>query len=181
MDMSVFRFVHVGLHESWLDPVFWFITSTALGEVQVPLILLFLIWKSTRKYVLPLLLVLFASGVPVAQGIKHLVDRDRPSNLAIAHPQENIFYHSFPSGHSTTEFALGFLVLFMTWRTPRAWWGWLWVGWACLVGLSRIYRGVHWPTDVLGGMFCGLFSAALIFLLFRGRLNDGNLAEPIAG
>jgi undecaprenyl-diphosphatase len=165
LDLSGFRAIHLGLHESWLDPVFLVLTYTGLSNVQIVLSLLLLCWKSTRNYVFPLLLVIFISGLPVAQGVKHLIERERPSNLAMAHPQEPIFYNSFPSGHTTTAFACGFLILLLTWGTPRAKWGWLAVVWAFLVGLSRIYRGVHWPSDVAAGIFAGLFSAAFVFVL----------------
>lgn len=170
-DLTGFRAINIGLHEPWLDPFFLVLTYTGLAQVEVAAALLLLIRKATRRYVLPLLIVMLVGGLAAAQGTKHLLERDRPSNLIWSHPEEAWRYNSFPSGHTTMAFSCAFLILLMNWGTSRAKWGWIAVGWAALVGVSRIYRGVHWPTDVLGGMFCGLVAASLVYLLVGNR-ND---------
>lgn len=182
-DLNAFRAIHVGLHQDWLDPVFWLLTSTGLGWVQaIGILFLPLLMKpldtsrspfdavrdrlrDPHYLVLPLLVVEFLSGVIFADVIKQFLNRDRPSSLWFAHPQENIHSYSFPSGHTSTAFGIAFLLLFATWRTPKSWAGWLAISWAAMVGISRIYRGVHWPTDVLGGMFDGLAAASFVWLI----------------
>ncbi len=126
-----------------------------------------------RYYVLPLLATLVAGGVVLAQGLKQLLPRDRPSNLAFAVPQEEIFARSFPSGHSATSFSLAFMLWLLTRKTEYAWTGKAALAWAVLVGLSRIYRGVHWPTDVVAGAFGGMFAAAAVYLVL---LSIGHFA-----
>jgi membrane-associated phospholipid phosphatase len=69
-------------------------------------------------------------------------------------------YHSFPSGHATTAFALAALCV-LGFRL-RAW-SVVPVGLAALVGISRCVVGVHWPLDVVGGAFGGWLAAALGF------------------
>lgn len=171
-DLEGIRVVHVGLHAEWLDYVFAVITYTGLSEIQIAGVLILLIWKSTREYVLPLLLVIALSGIVGSQLTKHLIERERPSNLVFAHPQEPIYYNSFPSGHTTTAFACAFMLLFMTLGTSRAKWGWLALVWAAFVGMSRVYRGVHWPTDTIAGMCFGLLAACIVRLV-QQRIKSG--------
>ncbi|WP_328622510.1 phosphatase PAP2 family protein [Streptomyces sp. NBC_00354] len=67
---------------------------------------------------------------------------------------------AFPSGHATTSAIVAGLLAWAAWRTAtpataRFCWA-LAACWAIAVGLSRIYLGVHWPTDVLGGWLYAL-------------------------
>ncbi|MFI5387102.1 MAG: phosphatase PAP2 family protein [Fimbriimonadales bacterium] len=166
LDMAGFKAVNVDMHRDWLTPIFWLITSTALGWVQTIIALSLLFWKKSRPYVLPLLLADLFAGFFLADGIKLMVHRQRPSNLAIALPQENEFgANSFPSGHASTAFGIAFTLWLLTRKTDLAWIGRGALGWAVLVGISRIYQGVHWPTDVIGGAFAGLVGAAGVILV----------------
>lgn len=192
-DLEGFRAIHIGLHRDWLDPVFWLFSTTGLGWLQVCLTLLAPLAFSQAKrpslletakarlrdphfFVEPLLFVIVVCGIVLPQIPKQLINRERPSNLPWALPQEDFRWYSFPSGHTTTSFGVAFLILFATWRSDYAWIGKLSLVWASLVGLSRIYRGVHWPTDVLGGIFAGLLSACAAAYLFKvsARASAGN-------
>ena len=177
-DMNAFGAIHVDLHRVWLDPILWVITGTGLGWVQVLLILPLLRYRSTKYYVLPLLLTLLISGFVVADGLKLLIPRDRPSNLAITILQdERGFAHSFPSGHTSTAFGIAFMLLLLTRKTDRAWVGQTSLIWASLVGFSRIYRGLHWPTDVIAGVFVGLFSATVVYFILGAMGRIAHLDE----
>ena len=70
---------------------------------------------------------------------------------------------SFPSGHAAWFFALALVVFW----TDRAWGVWYFI-FAFVNGLARIYVGVHWPFDILGGAAAGVFAA----LFIRGLLTD---------
>ena len=69
---------------------------------------------------------------------------------------------SFPSGHAAAYFALA-TILFL-FNTE---WGILYYGLAFINGLARIYAGVHWPLDIVGGIIVGTASAAIIHALLK--------------
>jgi undecaprenyl-diphosphatase len=83
--------------------------------------------------------------------------------------------YSFPSGHATFYFALAAIVFL--WN--KKWGSWYFI-FAILNGAARIYAGVHWPGDILGGAAIGILSGLLIYLLlspqFRG-LSQRPFAE----
>ena len=174
-DLDAFRAIHIGMHHAFLDPIFWGLTWLGDGAVQTVIVFAVLIHRSSRRLFWPLIASLALGGIAGAQGLKHLVARDRPSNLAWAHPQEPLFGgNSFPSGHTTSSFAIAVMLVLITRGTRHAWTGWASVGLATLIGFSRIYRGVHWPSDVLAGALCGTFFACAIYLVFArcGWLPD---------
>jgi len=134
---------------------------TLLGQWQVALSLtilaslLFWLWHK-RNYILPFWLTLAGTEIFVFLG-KLVVERPRP--LDVGYYLEKSY--SFPSGHSALSIALfGFWVYF-GWRNIKSWKRKLNLLFACLliilaVGFSRLYLGLHYLSDVLGGYLLGL-------------------------
>jgi undecaprenyl-diphosphatase len=98
-------------------------------------------------------LTAYAIELPVYKLMKNLIKRDRPCEaLANVHkrvsPSDRF---SFPSGHTAAAFVMVTILahFFPVLMLPAA-------CWAFLVGLSRIYLGVHYPTDILAGMVIGM-------------------------
>jgi undecaprenyl-diphosphatase len=95
-----------------------------------------------------------------AQVISHIWERPRPY---VAHPNVSHLFiapsrdPSFPSDHATAAFALAVAIWL---RHRRA--GWLALGLATIVSVSRVGVGTHYPSDVIGGAIIGTL-AALVF------------------
>lgn len=118
-------------------------------------------WRGRRE---PAVRVAVATLVVtvVQQGLKAVVGRERP---VWPDPVDSAYFAAYPSGHAMTAAAVCGLLLWLLPRwTPR--WAVLsaWVVAAVSVlgvGFTRIYLGVHWPSDVLGGWLLGVALVAL--------------------
>jgi undecaprenyl-diphosphatase len=139
-----------------------FAIITRLGDAPViPLIAVVggvVLWRQRRRLLLACWTSAFVGGVAFNKVVKILVHRGRPV-LAVARPHFAEF--SFPSGHTmaaTIGYGMLAYVLVMYWRPRRVRRRFIAlaaVGLAFLVGVSRVYLGAHFPTDVLGGFAAG--------------------------
>lgn len=168
-DLTAFRLINQDLRTPLLTPIFMVLSFLGLGGTQAAISFLFLKSKSTRAFVFPMILTIIISGLAVAQVLKKFIPRDRPSNMLAAIREEEWLGNSFPSGHTSTSFACGVMIFLLTRNTRYAWTGPLAILVAALIGVSRVYRGVHWPTDVLAGACGGIFSSCLIYLTLQKR------------
>jgi 4-amino-4-deoxy-L-arabinose transferase-like glycosyltransferase/membrane-associated phospholipid phosphatase len=160
LDVALFRFINQTLSNPWFD---WLMPVLSGNRLFVPVLLLAsagLIWKWRTRGVLCVLFLLLtvALGDPlVANTIKHAVARPRPPvDLPDAILRVGLTEsYSMPSSHTANWFG-GALVTFIYFR--RSWR--FMVPLAAAVGFSRIYNGVHYPSDVLAGAILGAGYAA---------------------
>lgn len=159
-DLSILRAIHEDWHSPFLDPVFALLSYAGLGFFPAILVVILLAMKRRRAGTV-MAVSLVAGALLMSNFLKGQVGRERPSNLAWTVPQEPLLMSSFPSGHTTTGFCVAFALLL---SPPGSRYDRLWQAlaffYAVGVGVSRIYRGVHWPTDVLGGVCLAALSAA---------------------
>lgn len=151
-----------GLRGPALTKVAIVITNTANALFIIGLCIVLLIVPQTRKtYGVPL--SIGALGVTIINRIiKHIVMRPRPEveHLVTEHG------YSFTSGHSITSMFFYGMAIWLVWRYVKN----KTVRWILtvllaipmlLVGPTRVYLGVHYPTDVLGGWCLGLAAIAV--------------------
>ncbi|MFE3071384.1 phosphatase PAP2 family protein [Streptomyces sp. NPDC059247] len=142
---------------------------------------LFLWWRRERRTALWVVgTSLLAMGLQ--QGLKALVGRERPQWVD---PVDSAHFAAFPSGHvmtATVTCGLLLWVLALYWRDGWRGWGTA-AGVAVVsvlgVGWTRVYLGVHWPTDVLGGWLFGWCCVSLAILAYRRVERRGG--QPGAG
>lgn len=151
-------------------PFFEAITQTGSAAFLMPAaaIAAVALLLATRKDEALLLLTSFVTATLTVYVLKALIGRERPALW------ETQWYwgSSFPSGHtlSTAAFSAALaLCIHRIW--PRAGIAAMAfaLAWTCLVALSRLVLGVHWPSDVLAAMCVGLFIPLAISLLIDWR------------
>lgn len=100
--------------------------------------------------------VILARGI-VTEVIRFFYHSVRPFAFYNFMPLINESGWSFPSGHMTWFFALSLAVWYANHK-----WGWWFFALSALIGIARIFAGVHWPTDIVGGAIIGLAVAWLV-------------------
>ncbi len=175
LDGNILLYIQENLRSEFLTPLFRFITTSGnSGLIWIAITCFLLAFKRTRKVGVMCAISLILSLLFTNLLIKPLVARTRPYelieglNILIAKPHD----FSFPSGHSSAAFAAAF-VMFR--KLPKK------VGipalaYAFLMAFSRLYLGVHYPTDVLAGILLGiLYATAAIWL--ADRIFDNYMRE----
>jgi len=162
------------LHTPWLDVFMKEITR--LGDHGIFWILtgvILLCFKKTRIIGLCVILSLAAGFLVGNTFLKNVIARERPCwidrsvPLLIHNPRD----YSFPSGHTLASFEGAVSI----WLYNRKW-GTAALILAALIGFSRMYLFVHFPTDVLGGLILGVLIAFLVHsIVEKGRNSKKNI------
>ena len=126
--------------------------TVAVIAILIPVLLLWA-WDK-KKWIPPLVL-----SVVVAVGLTYLFK----SVFAISRPEFGLIAaagFSFPSGHTATVFSV---IPVLNRGFPKL--KWFWVGFACFIGLTRLYVGVHYLSDIIfGGLLGYLVGLSIIYL-----------------
>ncbi|HNT00010.1 MAG TPA: phosphatase PAP2 family protein [Polyangiaceae bacterium] len=179
-DHQLFLTLHEALSHRLVLWFFFAITWLGHGLVLALLIVPLMAWRdrpSLRTHLLPMIIAVATTGA-VTNIAKIIVGRERPAVWAAQHalqvhtPFGYPSDKSFPSGHAQTAFGTAvYLSLLYPKATP------LFLTLACLVGLSRISLGAHFPGDVVVGALIGSFGS---WIGYRWVLRKRSKPSPIS-
>jgi undecaprenyl-diphosphatase len=168
LDGDIARTTHEwAVEERGVTQVFRILTDWVWDPVTMRIIaavaVVWLVWRHAARMLAVWVAVTCALGTLVQQGLKAAVGRERP---VWPDPVDSAHYAAFPSGHAMTATVVCGLVLWLLhlygagrvlWRTALT----VAVVSVIGVGLTRIWLGVHWPSDVLGGWLLGALTVVL--------------------
>ena len=171
----------------------WWATGfTHLGgavgmTIIASLITIVLVWRWRSRTPLILMLLAVAGSLTMTTVGKAIVGRARPPLSEAVPPYEYAF--SFPSGHALNSTVIAGVVAYLVVRRLRTLWARVIavscaVVWAVAMGLSRVFLGHHWLTDVVFGWLVGaawlvmLITAHRLFLTIRRARIDRRAPSP---
>lgn len=166
------------LANAGFDRVFVLISALGYAWGVVPLdVLLVLALVLRRRYREGLFAAISIIGSLLLNvAAKHSFARTRPDLWQSIAPETT---YSFPSGHAMGSMTLALVLVLLCWSVRTPWgWGWRWPAtilatlFVASVGLSRVYLGVHYPSDILAGWAAAsVWVVGVYGLVFYGSLR----------
>lgn len=172
LDISLFFWANQSAHHPLLDAIMLFVTDIKKTGILLLLVWIGLLWKGKttgRTVALLLIPTVLITDQLSSHLLKELFDRARPCEAlegvrAIDGCRQSF---SFPSSHAVNNFgAATILACFY-----RGWVRWVAFGLAFVVSYSRIYLGLHYPSDILGGAAIGIACAIGVVGVYRWTLR----------
>jgi undecaprenyl-diphosphatase len=181
LDAAVSRALYAGdARSAVVNDLLQVLTAPGLTVFRVVVLLPVVVWLVVRRcwWTAAWVLTAIVLVAPLTTAVKELVGRVRPDFVNGGARLESL---SFPSGHSSGSATLVTVVLVLVWpllgRTRRRVCLVLGIALAVLVGLTRMWLGVHFLSDVLGGWALGVAWTLALAVAF-GALPGGRAALP---
>jgi undecaprenyl-diphosphatase len=159
-----------------LDRVFVFVSAIGYAWGVVPAdVALVLLLSALRRWRDALFAAAATGGSALLNmGTKRLFARDRPDLWDSISPETT---YSFPSGHAMGSMTLALVLVLLAWPTRLRWWvAAAMAVFVPMVGLSRVYLGVHYPSDILAGWAAASLWTVGVYLLVRRTPANGGRA-----
>jgi undecaprenyl-diphosphatase len=162
-----------GLHSDWADNIMYYISQFWVWIPLYVLIILLIVrkWKKESIWIIITILIGLILTDQLSNLTKIMFERLRPSHEPAL---QGLVHHvkgyvggsfSFVSGHSSNVFGVALITALVI--RNRIYTVLIFL-WASLVAYSRIYLGVHYPLDILGGMILGMSVTGFAYLVLKG-------------
>lgn len=170
LDISILQLINLSYHNIVLDNIFLMISNMGIiGFWVMVSVLLYLFGNKKGKKVAKKMIIVLLITTVITSVVKLVVMRPRPyvelTNLILLDLGTD---YSFPSGHTTTATAMAYTL-------TKEYHNWIFMIIPLMVAFSRMYIGVHYPSDVLGGFLLGICMVYLCEYFFK----FGNLQKLI--
>lgn len=173
-DLGILRQVHAPVPH-WLDilllTVPWFGTNITILGILIPFGIR--MWRRRRRDLVVALGVVSVGSYLLDLSLKFALDRPRPS---LWEHRGEYTWASFPSGHAIVMMSVLPIVAWLIhgergWRWPYH----VWIALLAATVYSRVYLGVHWPTDVAAGLVVGTIWGTAVWIALR---HSEDVAQP---
>jgi undecaprenyl-diphosphatase len=167
IDVAIFHFINGTLANPVTDKLMPFITDVTHWYLVYILLWFIILFKGGKYRVglaLGMILLVVISDQVSSNLLKNLVERPRPCKVL-----ENVHLlvtctdsYSFPSSHAVNNFAAAMFFTFFYKRLK-----WILFSVATVMALSRIFVGVHYPSDVVGGALIGMIIGYILAIVYN--------------
>ena len=169
-DASIISFVQ-GMEAPWLTTVLKFFTWIGSGYIVVPVtlvafLLLYFVYQHRGQAFLFVIVII--STISSNELLKMYFKRERPEIYRII----DAGGLSFPSGHTMMAVSLYTIIAYVLWRNlkstgSRMLLSLLTIFMIMMIAVSRIYLGVHYPSDIVGGVATSIFLITIMVTVFE--------------
>lgn len=165
VDVFILELINLSYHNFIIDNLALLISNMGIIYFWIVIsIILYLFGSQKEKDVAKRMIIILLVTTLITQLVKILVMRPRPytelSNLVVLGLETD---YSFPSGHTSTSTAMAYLL-------SREYKKWIFMLIPIVVAFTRLYIGVHYPSDVLGGFLLGFLITYLLEYFFNLKI-----------